>query len=43
MSYTMKLWEKVVEKRVRHMSLIIDNQIGLVPQKFITEVIFLLR
>ena len=43
MSHTMKLWERVMEKRLRHITRVSDNQFGFIPRRSTTEVIFLVR
>ena len=43
MSHTMKLWERVVERRLRLCSNIMENQFGFMPGRSTTEAIHLLR
>ena len=43
MSYTMKLWERMIEARLREITNIADNQFGFRPSKSTTEPIFALR
>ena len=43
MSYTMKLWEKVIERRLRTETSISKNQFGFVPGRSTTEAIYLIR
>ncbi|KAK3529887.1 hypothetical protein QTP86_007205 [Hemibagrus guttatus] len=43
MSYTMKLWERVVEARLRKVVEICEQQYGFMPRKSTTDVIFALR
>ena len=43
MSHTMKLWERIIEVRLREIINIADNQFGFRPSKSITEPIFALR
>ncbi|KAK3537926.1 hypothetical protein QTP70_024555, partial [Hemibagrus guttatus] len=43
MSHTMKLWERVVEARLRKVVEICEQQYGLMPRKSITDAIFALR
>ena len=42
-SHTMKLWEKVIERRIRDTTMISGNQFGFMPGRSTTEAIFLLR
>ena len=39
----MKLWERVIERRLRATTTILGNQFGFMPGKSTTEAIFLLR
>ena len=39
----MKLWEKVIEKRLRKDISIIENQFGFMPGRSTTKAIYLLR
>ena len=43
MSHTMKLWERIIEARLREITKIADNQFGFRPGKSTTEPIFALR
>ena len=43
MSHTMKLWEIVIEHRLRRETRVSKNQFGFMPGRSTTEVIFLLR
>ena len=43
MCHTMKLWERVIEQRLRHETKISENQFGFMSGKSIMEVIYLLR
>ncbi|MES8301120.1 reverse transcriptase family protein [Cutibacterium acnes] len=43
MSHTMKLWERVIEHRLRCETRVSDNQFGFMPRRSTTEAIFLLR
>ena len=43
MSHTMKLWEKVIEYRLRLETDIAENQFGFMPGRSTTEAIYLLR
>ena len=43
MSHTMKLWEKVIERRLRAETSISKNQFGFMPSRSTTEAIYLLR
>ena len=43
MCHTMKLWERVIEQRLRHETTISKNQFGFMPGRSIMEVIYLLR
>ena len=43
MSHTMKLWEIIIETRLREITNIADNQFGFRPGKSTTEPIFALR
>ena len=43
MSHTMKLWERIIEARLREITNIADNQFGFRPGKSTTEPIFALR
>ena len=41
--HTIKLWERVIEKRLRKDISIIENQFGFMPDRSTIEVIYLLR
>ena len=43
MSHTMKLWEKVIEHRLRRMTSVTKNQFGFMPGRSTTKAIFLTR
>nr|GEY66311.1 retrovirus-related Pol polyprotein LINE-1 [Tanacetum cinerariifolium] len=43
LSHTMKLWERVIEKRVRMETRVLENQFGFMPGRSATEAIHLLR
>jgi hypothetical protein len=43
MSHTMKLWERVIEHRLRGMTHIIMNQFGFMSRRSTMETIFLIR
>ena len=43
MSHTMKLWETVIEHRLRKMTSVTKNQFGFMPGRSTTEAIFLTR
>ena len=43
LSHTMKLWKRVLEKRLQKDTSITENQFGFMPSKCTTEVIYLLR
>ena len=43
MSHTMKLWERVIERRFRRTTNISENQFGFMPGRSTMEAIFLLR
>jgi len=42
-SHTMKLWERVIERRLRKDVSISENQFGFMPGRSIIEAIYLLR
>ncbi|GJX33680.1 WD repeat-containing protein 76 [Tanacetum coccineum] len=42
-SHTMKLWERVIERRVRRETRVSENQFGFMPGRSTTEAIHLLR
>jgi len=41
--HTMKLWERVIEKRLRKNISISENQIGFMPGRSTTEAIYIIR
>ena len=43
MSHTMKLWERVIEHRLRRMTSVTKNQFGFMPGRSTMEAIFLIR
>lgn len=43
MSHTMKIWEKIVERRLREETSIGEEQFGFMPGKSTTDAIFILR
>ena len=43
LSHIMKLWEKVIERRLRKNISILENQFGFMPGRSTTEAIYLLR
>ena len=43
MSHTMKLWERVIEHRLRRMKSVTKNQFGFMPGRSTMEAIFLVR
>jgi Reverse transcriptase (RNA-dependent DNA polymerase) len=43
MSHIMKLWERVIEHRLRKLITVSKNQFGFMPGRFTMEVIFLIR
>jgi len=43
LSHTIKLWERVIERRLRKIISILENQFGFMPGKSTTEAIYLLR
>ena len=43
MSHTMKLWERVIEHRLRRMTSVTKNQFGFMPGRSTMEAIFLMR
>jgi len=43
MSHTMKLWERVIERRLRKETRVTDNQFGFIPERSTMEAIYLLR
>ena len=43
MSHTMKLWERVIEHRLRRVTSVTQNQFGFMPGRSTVEAIFLIR
>ena len=43
MSHTMKLWERVIEHRLRAITWVFMNQFGFMPGRSTMEAIFLIR
>jgi hypothetical protein len=43
MSHTMKLWERVIEHRLRRLPRVTQNQFGFIPGRSTMEAIFLVR
>jgi hypothetical protein len=43
MSHTMKLWERIIEHRLRGVTNVALNQFGFMPEKSTMEAIFLIR
>jgi hypothetical protein len=43
MSHIIKFWEKVIEHRLRKMIIISKNQVDFIFERFIMDVIFLIR
>jgi hypothetical protein len=43
MSHTMKLWERIIEHRLRGVTNVIENQFGFLPERSTMEAIFLIR
>ncbi|KAH1218442.1 LINE-1 retrotransposable element ORF2 protein [Glycine max] len=43
MSHTMKLWERVIERRLRNETQVTENQFGFMPGRSTMEAIYLLR
>ena len=43
MIHTMKLWDGVIERRLRNLTIVSKNQFGFMPSRSTTEGIFLLR
>ena len=43
MSYIMKLWERVIENRIRAEALVLNNQFGFMLGRSTIEAIYLLR
>ena len=42
-SHTLKIWERIIEKRLREEVLILDQQFGFMPGRSTTDAIFALR
>ena len=42
-NHTMKLWERVIERRLREHAKIAENQFGFMPRRFTMEMIHILR
>jgi hypothetical protein len=43
MSHTMKLWERIIEHRLKVVINVTENQFGLMPERSTIETIFLIR
>lgn len=43
MSYTMKLWERVIEHRLKSITTVSENKFCFMPSRFTMKVIFLIR
>jgi len=43
MSHTMKLWERVIERRLGKETHVMDNQFGFMPGRSTMEAIYLLQ
>jgi hypothetical protein len=43
MSHTMKLWERIIEHRLRGVTNVIKNQFGFISGRSTMEAIFLIR
>jgi hypothetical protein len=43
MSHTVKLWERIIEHRLRGITNVIENQFGFMPGRSTMEAIFLIR
>ena len=43
MSHTMKLWERIIERRLRSITSITENQFGFMPGRSTIEAILILR
>jgi hypothetical protein len=41
MSHTMKLWERVIEHRLKRLTRVTQNQFGFMPERSTMEAIFL--
>ena len=42
-SHTMKLWERIIERRLRGITSITENQFGFMPGRSTIEAIFIFR
>jgi hypothetical protein len=43
MSHIIKLWERIIEHRLRKVTNITENQFGFIPARLTMEAIFLIR
>jgi hypothetical protein len=43
MSYTMKLWERIIEHCLRGVTNVTENEFGFMPERSTMEAIFLIR
>jgi hypothetical protein len=43
MSHTIKLWERIIEHRLRRVTNVTENQFGFMPERSTMEMIFLIR
>jgi hypothetical protein len=43
MSHTIKLWERIIEHRLRGVTNVTENQFGFMPERWTMETIFLIR
>jgi hypothetical protein len=43
MSHTMKLWERIIEHRLRGVTNVTENQFGFMPRRSTMDMIFLIR
>jgi hypothetical protein len=43
MSHTIKLWERIIEHRLRGVTNVIENQFSFMPERSTMEAIFLIR
>jgi hypothetical protein len=43
MSHTMKLWERIIEHRLRGVTNVTENQFGFMTERLTMEAIFLIR
>jgi hypothetical protein len=43
MRHTMKLWERVIEHRLRKLTIVSKNQFDFMPRRSTMETIFLIR